>query len=375
MVADYEIAIIGGGPSGLLLASKLAPSRNVLLVERHRVGSTQKFWVSTEMRLSAHNLTESIVYRANRATIGSFWGSTAEAVGDFSIIDSHLMLSTLRERCEALGVQIYEEAPVRRVVPLHDRAEVHHRGGPSTARLVVDATGGGSQIAASLRSHQILGFFSVFAREYSGLELSSDDVVAAHVLRFGNPLPQFELLPTGPNSGLCVMFVASEKVVAPALLEPLLSEHLADNPFVRLRRDSTRGSPKFGLIPIGKPRNSQRRPGFISFGEAALLQSPLLGAAFNEVLDWVESFSGTIAASLDSEGTPTPYWKPPWSKRVNDKIQLLMASKLIDCSLDDFDFLVQQLQRLGSTGAYRLLATRLLATDLLALAPAAWRLL
>src|SRR5207244_2286021 len=101
--------------------------------------------------------------------------------------------------------------------------------------------------------------------------------------------------------------------------------------------------------------------GLLSFGEAGMIQSPLLGAAFNEVLDHASSVGTAIDEAFQKarSGIVRVKVEYPLTKAWNDRLQLMLARKLTDGSLDDFESLVRFLDRLGPERAYHLFCTML----------------
>jgi choline dehydrogenase-like flavoprotein len=72
--ADFDVLIVGGGPAGLLTASYLAPKHRVALIERGVVGRTDKFWMTSEVRLRKHALEHCVLNRPSVMTCGTFLG-------------------------------------------------------------------------------------------------------------------------------------------------------------------------------------------------------------------------------------------------------------------------------------------------------------
>jgi len=344
----------------LLLASNLSADLRVGILEKHQIGLTSKFWLTNQSRLQRHALEQCVRFTTNRATVGTFLAPPAVATGDFAVVDEERLLRELMRRCDERGVFFSEQTEAFNFHHADSRLTVETNRGPAQTRLIVDATGGLSQIAASFRLHRIIGFYSIYGAHLENLTLASADIVGAYVLRFGDPPPLFEVIPTSSTSAFVVVFVAARRLHSPASLKRAFEDHVRDNPFFHCRQARPQFTAKFGAIPIGA---SERRhvPGLLSCGESAMIQSPLLGAAFNEMLDHTTLIANGVneAFHTTTKGLVNVLVKYPLTKRVNDCLQLMLAKRLTDGSLEDFESLVRFLDRLGPRRAYDLFCTSL----------------
>jgi flavin-dependent dehydrogenase len=374
--SSTDVLIVGGGPAGLLLAGKLGSHLNVCLLDRGQIGQTSKFWLTNERRLALHGLLAAAQFRTNRATIGTFQGSFAHAEGDFAVVDESTLLRLLVDRCAHASVRLIENTKVLNVADDGKRLCLETTGGQFKTRLVIDASGGGSPFAATFRLHRLEGFYSIYGAHLQGLRLRNQDVVGAHIIHFGHPVPLFEVIPTSPTSAFCVVFLASKVVVEPDRLSSLFREHVDHNPFFKRQESASLGDVKMGVIPIGRAAARTIR-GILPVGEAGMLQSPLLGTAFNEILEYADLIAEAviIAFSKHPQGLAIPQVRLPMFKTVNDRIQLMLARQLVGGTLGSFERLVQFTKELGPAGAYRLFCTQLGWSDLPSLVRAAPRLL
>ena len=362
-IPRVQVIVLGGGPAGLLAAAHLAPSLEVMLLERGQIGTTDKFWLSTIERLKLHGLEDCIVHRANRGTVGCFLGPPAVASGEYCVVDEEHLLRTLKNRCASRGVRLREGVAAMSVSWGPNELSVRTTSAEARCRLIVDATGGNSPLALTFRLQKIKGFYSIFGAHLQGVDLLTQDIVGAEVLRLGLPLPLFEMVPTGGESAHVVLFHAVQRLIPPSNLEVSFNEHLCENPFFRMR-SSTVATPTLGAIPIGAP-SARRLPGVIAVGEAGMIQAPLLGTAFNEVLDTIDPMMNRVLAAFDSQkhGVVSPRVSVSGRKRANDAIQSVLASLLLRGSIEGFERLVRFLHLLGPERAYRLFASRLHGMD------------
>src|SRR5208282_4565410 len=154
-------------------------------------------------------------------------------------------------------------------------------------------------VAATFRLHHIDGFYAVYGGLLNHIILHTSDIVLGYVSHLGNPPPVFELIPTGPNSAYAVIFVYTKSLIAPRSLAATFEENCRHNPFFHVTDHTTRSNEKSGAIPIGRARRRKLK-GVISVGEAGLIQPPLMGTAFNEVLEHSETVCSRVSEIFEN---------------------------------------------------------------------------
>jgi len=273
----FDVIIVGAGPAGLLLGSLLAKHASVLILERGTLGHTDKYWVTTSRRLGRHFLSESVSFQGERLLAGTFLGSEAIGIGDVAVVDDSKLLELLISRCQKAHAEFREQSELLSIRWEADALSVSTTGGEHKARLLVDATGGFSPIASTFRLHRLDGFFSVYGAHVEGISFLNNDIVMAYVLQLGHPPPMFEVIPTGFDSAFCALFLAERRLTPLEKLRHGFEVHLRINPFFTMSAHSRIARGKMGVIPIGSLRK-RALPGVVQFGEAALIQPPLLEA-------------------------------------------------------------------------------------------------
>jgi 2-polyprenyl-6-methoxyphenol hydroxylase-like FAD-dependent oxidoreductase len=350
---EVEILVVGGGPAGLLTASHLADRHHVALIERGPLGNTSKYWVTTARRLESHGLAACVLHNPRAMTASTFLGGFVRATGDFAVVDDQLLMKVLVERCRSKGVEFAEECSLLNLQWTGRQVEIHTTSKSYSARLIIDATGGQSPIAATFRLHRLYGFYSVYGAMLRKISLRTSDIVLAHVGRLGDPPPILEIIPCGEDAAYCSIFTYSKRLAPAANLEKLFKDHCSHNEFFVATGQTESESLKIGSIPIGRIRRRQL-PGVVLVGEAALVQPPLLGTAFNEVLEYCDALCAHISAILQRKsGVPvTPNYRYPLLKRAQDYIQLQIMRNLLNTNVEGFDSLVRFMGKLPSETVY-----------------------
>jgi flavin-dependent dehydrogenase len=368
-VINTDILIVGGGPAGLLAATRLADSNKVALIERAVLGRTTKCWVTTQRRLQTHDLAECLLYAAPEMCAGTFLGSRIEIPGDLAVVDDHAFLQTLIERCVRKDVQLYDKCPIVNLRWDRERICVETQQESYATRIVVDASGGQSPLAHTFRLHMIEGFLSCHGAHAKPIKLHTRNIVLAYVNQLGDPPPGLEVAPTGEDSANCMIFTYSRKLMAPADLKAVFYQTCQHNPFFSLLPSTRFTAGKVGVVPIGRVRR-KNVPGLVSIGEAAMVQPPLLGTAFNEILEYNDSICSHIERQL-TEFTgvpPSPGYEYPLLKRLQDRIQLSMVRRLMDHNVESFDQFVRTMAKLPGSTLFRFCSNELTWRDLFSIA-------
>jgi flavin-dependent dehydrogenase len=350
---EVDILVVGGGPAGLLTAAHLAERHRVALIERGVLGETSKYWVTTVRRLERHGLEDCVLYRPSGMLAGTFLGGHFETRGNFAVVDDQSLMRLLVERCRGRGVLLTDRCSLLNLSWEDTRLRVQTTCGPYRPRLLVDASGGLSPIATTFRLHNLYGFYTVYGALLRNITLRTSDIVLAYIEHLGDPPPIFEIIPCGDDVAYCAVFLYSKQLKPPRDLTAVFKAHCAHSWFLSTSHNTETTMPKMGAIAIGRLRD-RRLAGVIPVGEAGLVQPPLLGTAFNEVLEHCSAVCAHITHVLrDTQGVPRALsYKYPLLKRVQDGIQLMMMRALLNGNVEAFDRQVRLMSRLPSDTVY-----------------------
>ena len=319
-----------------------------------------KYWVTSERRLRMHGLDDCILHRAGALVVGTFLSGPVSAMGDLVVVDDHMLLQRLLDRCRVSGVTLLNNSPLLSFVKAEERLRVVTTAGSFHARLLVDATGGQSPIAATFRLHRLDGFYGVYGGLLRNIDLRSQDIVLAYVEHLGHPPPILEVIPCGESRAYCAVFTYSRQLVPPLSLEEAFNGYCRHNQFFSTTKATVFGPAKMGAIPIGS-RIRRHLPGVTAIGEAALIQPPLLGTAFNEILEYCDPICAHLSSALArTDGVPSAVnFCYPLLKRAQDRLQLHMTRVLLGGNIETFDRLARFAQHLPDSALYNLCSNEL----------------
>jgi flavin-dependent dehydrogenase len=360
-----DVLIVGAGPAGLLLAKKIAEHFKVIIIEKREIGNTSKFWMTTQNRLKRHDMLHCEIAHSRQITLGCFMGSTSIATGEASIIDEGILLSTLSARCKKANVLFYEKCEIVSLCWKNDYLFVDIGRTNISCRLLIDCSGGFSIISSTYQLNKIYGFFSVYGAHITNIELNSNSIALAHIIRLGYPPPYFEVIPIDYNSAICAVFISSKRLVDPFSLKEIFEDHINSNPFFKLRKDSVIISNKMGGIPIGK-RIKAHVPNIISYGESAMMQSPLMGSAFNEILEYNDLVASQIVQFLGNANTGSDFLdlKYPKLKYICDFIHRIIVRKLLAGNVATFDNIIRKTSKMNPEILFRIISNDLNYSEL-----------
>lgn len=319
------------------------------LIERGVLGKTTKYWVTTARRLEKHNLTACALHRPPGMIVGTFLGGFFRTSGELAVVDDGHVMQVLVARCRAAGVLLHEKCPLLSFTMVDNRLNIQAALNSFRARLIVDASGGLSPIAATFRLHKLYGFYSVYGAFLRRIRLHTRDIVLAQINHLGDPPPILEVIPCGDDCAYCAILTYSEQLKPPGQFKSAFRTECAHNPFFTTCEKTQWLPAKLGAIPIGRLRR-RRLTGVIPIGEAGLVQPALLGTAFNEVLEHCHGVCSHISQILQTtNGVPAaPGHRYPLLKRIQDSIQLRMMRCLLKGNVEVFDRLVRLMSTLPS---------------------------
>ncbi|MFW9918670.1 MAG: geranylgeranyl reductase family protein [Candidatus Thorarchaeota archaeon] len=274
---SYDVIIIGGGPSGLIAAQRIArDGHQVLILEEHRdigypdhcaglISSSglSRLGLKTPKEVIQNNITGARIFSPSNHTLTIERGKR-EAL----VVNRHEFDKWLAREAQSSGAEIRTECPVRDV--FYERGEYivhcdsHGRSVTERSRVVINAEGSRGHIAKRLglsrvpRSHK----YPAYQYEVSGVDIPVDYVEMFYGRQISKGFFAW-LIPLG--GGRARVGIAS-KDHAKLRLERCMRKHevMAD------RLGGMQIERGFGgVVLVGLPMTRTAHKGAVSLGDAA----------------------------------------------------------------------------------------------------------
>jgi hypothetical protein len=137
-------------------------------------------------------------------------------------------------------------------------------------------------------------------------------------------------------------------------------DHCRHNPFFELTSETKREGEKSGAIPIGR-RHRRNLPGVVPFGEAGIIQPPLMGTAFNEILEHAELLCHQISRGIQAADHKIPLLRLvyPFRKRIQDRIQLPLIRAILSGNIERLDKVLRIMSHFPETALFNFFSNEL----------------
>jgi flavin-dependent dehydrogenase len=161
----YDAIIIGAGPAGLSLASELSQKHKILVVEKGKIGVTEKSWGSGLDVMKKLNLEKCIVNKnISQLIFKHYLGSTWLFEDDYCQLDEKKLLNEFVKRCNKKNTEFLEHTYIDKVNSKNNKIKIKIGNKEISTRLLIDCSGAFSPIVKkydlidSYSSYPILGY-------------------------------------------------------------------------------------------------------------------------------------------------------------------------------------------------------------------------
>lgn len=165
-LSHYDVIIVGGGISGLLIASQLAGRASVLVLEREQRLPEHKYWLTDKASCLQHpELSTYIDTEYECMRFIAYDGTSATTEGPYVLWDTGKLVNGLAEGIEVLGGEISTGTSFYTYAESTSHLTVCSNRGVLTCRLMIDCTGHASPIASAKGLLETIGFFALYGCE------------------------------------------------------------------------------------------------------------------------------------------------------------------------------------------------------------------
>lgn len=329
--SPYDVAILGAGPAGLVLARELAANGLSVIVVSPRVrralAASYGLWLDEAERGGIEDCLEAVW---PRATVRISDQTVHVLRRPYARVSPTRLLDKLQAQALARGVRFLEEAADQLVHDDEGTTTQLEAGGELRARLVVDATGHAARFITRARSERPARQMS-YGLYLEDARLPWDDG-SALLMDLRPALPdedeqQPSLLYALRRPDGHALLEETSLVASPPVPERELERRLRAR-IARLGVTGVEVGEEISCIPLGRPLPDLDQRVF-GFGAAGGLVHPVTGNMLPAALSRAGSVAAAVARALH-EGTRAPAvaalaWRALWDdeRREAREIQLL----------------------------------------------------
>lgn len=343
-----DVVIAGAGVAGLLLASELARSFHVVVVERRSAVPENKYWLTDAASAQiAADLTGCVATYCETLDFIAYDGTSARVHGPYAQWDTHRLLDELARRAVADGATILLDHPFLTCTWARDHVEVRAGSAVIKTRLLVDCMGYESPIVLAKRTVDFLGFFLIAGRRVRLREPIA--AVGLHNTLLQGEASYLELLPNGNGTANLTMIAPTRSLRERRSLARDLADSLLLSPYREVVADEPVAKAQlFGIVPVGIARKHTLDRVFF-YGEAGQVNPAASATGFSRMLRSYRHVAELLGEQLRRDDLKSASLQPrhlQYIPRLHRLFQELLFKSLLTYSSDDFLALVRELARL-----------------------------
>lgn len=353
-----DVVVAGGGAAGLLIASALAPTCSVLLVEQSDNLPRNKYWLTSEG--AAHenpHLAHCIDRSYDDLDFVAYDGLTTTLAGRACLWDTDKLVNHLTQEILRGGARILTGCRLYSITPKRDAIMVRANAHVIRARLLVDCMGFGSPIVGAKAVARITGYYILHGCEV-GLRHEVRPIALDNVIVNQHPT-FFEVFPTSHRTAHVALILPSREHVPDRSLAAELAFILRESHYAEHFRpdDPCAKQTYFGIIPVGR----LLRPALdrmVFFGEAGQTNPATSATGLTRMLHTYRALAMAIGECLQSnrlERKDLLRAMPLTMTRMNRRFQESIFERLLSFNSDDFRRLVQDLNAYPSDSVHAMI--------------------
>lgn len=342
-----DVVVAGGGVSGLLIASALAPKCSVVLLEQHDSAPRNKYWLTEEQTVRQNpHLADCVDRRYDFMDFVAYDGTTATVKGNYSLWDTEKLIGRLEQEFQSAGGRMLTGQTLYSFSQTKEAIVVRANSLAIRARLLIDCMGFGSPIVGAKGVVEIKGYYILHGCEV-GVKGDVRPVGLDNVVINRSPA-YFELFPTSKGSAHAAIILPSRhhkpgRSIKSELMFILRKSHYSEQIVwepSRLRKSY------FGIVPVGRLR-TPALDRIIFFGEAGQANPATTATALTRMLFVYRRLADSIERSLERDELGRRHLvrsMPEYMTPMNRRLQELLFESILSFDSDDFRLLVRELR-------------------------------
>ncbi len=342
-----EVVVAGGGVSGLLIASALAPDFSVLVIEQRDSLPRNKYWLTNEKVLVENPQFGACVNRRyGFLDFVAYDGLTATVHGNYCLWDTEKLVGHLERELLRHGAQVLTGHRLYSLSTNRGRVAIRASSQTISGRLLIDCMGFGSPIVGAKDVARISGYYILHGREV-GTKGVVRPIALDNVAVHKHPA-FFELFPTAQGTAHAAIILPSRdyrrcRSIGDELLFILRQSHYSGG--INLDVPSQQRSYS-GIVPVGR----MRKPALdhiLFFGEAGQANPAASATGLTRMLHTYRQVALAVGSCLKRDTLNQGDLLsaiPPYMTRMNRIFQESLFESLLLFNSDDFRRLVEDLK-------------------------------
>jgi flavin-dependent dehydrogenase len=292
----FDCIVIGAGPAGLLLAKELSKKHKVLILEKNRIGDTNKNWVTYKDRWLTNKFPKSLIENEfNKDYVQMKHGQITNQYilnDSFICFNEHKFLRYLANISARLGCVIKESSPYKSFIRKKDKLIVNNM---YTTNLLIDCAGIDSPIVKKYRLIDIPIYINCYAYIAEFDKLENKNYYCFYRKKNKNHYSAFGFTKTASKLAQLQYFKYSNNKPDTKKYEVEMSDaqkdfNIPNHKLVEL---------KVASYPTGLLKKRELDNIFL-FGDAGFYSPSLNGMGFNEILRQYRKVSKHISSCISN---------------------------------------------------------------------------
>lgn len=342
-----EVIVAGGGVSGLLIASVLAPECSVVLLEQSDSLPRNKYWLTDEKAVGENpHLSDCVDKRYEFLDFVAYDGLRARICGNYCLWDTGKLVDQLAQILSHNGTRVLTG---HRLYSLsHDQNGIVVRANAESihARLLIDCMGFGSPLVGAKNIATVSGYYIMHGCEV-GIRGDVPPIALDNVVIDRQPA-FFELFPTSRGTAHAGIILPSRQYQPGRSLKGELNFILRKSHYSEQISWDPAANQKsyFGIIPVGR-LHEPAMDRIVFFGEAGQANPAASATGLSRMLRTYRRLATSIMGCLKHDKLGRKHLLhaiPPYMTRMNRVFQETLFESLLSFDSDDFRRLVQDLR-------------------------------
>jgi flavin-dependent dehydrogenase len=342
-----DVVVAGGGVSGLLIASALAPKCAVTLLEQSDSLPQNKYWLTDERAANDNpHLAHCVDRRYDFLDFVAYDGLTARIRGRYCLWNTEKLVQRLTQILSEHGVQVLTGHRLYSIA--YDATGIVVRANSETfhARLLVDCMGFGSPLVGAKHTASIAGYYILYGCEVAirgeVAPIALDNVVIDRQPAF------FELFPTSKQTAHAGIILPARQYKLNRSLKGELHFILSKSHYCQQIAWNPTGAQNsyFGIIPVGRLRKAALDR-IVFFGEAGQANPAASATGLSRMLRTYRELAVALMICLEQDELGDKQLQraiPRYMTTMNRVFQETLFESLLSFDSDDFRRLVRDLR-------------------------------